>query len=177
MNVQAPIALVAASYSSAECAIRDFESVWASRTEGGFHHTSLAVLTRDADGRLHVGRNNSTAKHLEWGGALLGGALFVVAPAAGAEVLAAVGLNGAGAIIGHFRDNADPSELGAASTVLELGTSALVVVLVNRRGDAVSSLLEGADHRSSVHVVWGDLEEELAHDFSRARVERVLVAS
>jgi uncharacterized membrane protein len=177
MNVKAPIALIAASYSSTDCAIHDFESVWASRADGEFHHTSLAVLTRDADGQLHVGRNNSTAKHLEWGGALLGGALFVVAPAAGADLLTAVGLNGAGAIIGHFRDNADPDELSAASTVLELGTSALVVVLVNRRGDAVLPLLEAADHRSSVHMVWGDLEEELAHDFSRFRAEAVLIAS
>lgn len=177
MNMQAPIALIAASYTSADGAIHDFQSVWASRADGGFHHTALAVLTRDAEGRLQVGRNNSTAKHLEWGGALLGGALFVVAPAAGADVLTTVGLSGAGAIIGHFRDNADPDELSAASTVLELGTSALVVVLVNRRGDEVTALLEAADHRSSVHMVWGDLEEELAHDFRGPAFDTVRIAS
>jgi uncharacterized membrane protein len=177
MNVTAPIALIAASYSSADDAVQDFQAVWASRTDGEFHHTSLAVLTRDSDGRLQVGRNNSTAKHLEWGGALLGGALFVVAPAAGADVLSTVGLSGAGAIIGHLRDHADPDELRAASAVLELGTSALLVVLVNRRGEAVSALLGAADHRASVHVVWGDLEEELAHDFSKVRTASALIAS
>ena len=177
MNVNAPIALVAASYSTADGAIRDFESVWAARQDGGFHHTSLAVLSKDGDGRLQVGRNNSTAKYLEWGGALLGGALYVLAPAAGVDVLSTVGLSGAGAIIGHFRDNADPDDLSDASAVLELGTSALVVVLVNRRGDDVTRQLEHADHRSSVHMVWGDLEEELAHDFSRFRSDRVLIAS
>ena len=177
MNVTAPIALVAASYTSADAAMDDFRSVWASRTDGEFHHTALAVLTKDTDGRLRVERSNSTAKHLVWGGALLGGALFVVAPPAGAEVLTAVGLSGAGAIIGHIRDNADPDELSAASAVLELGTSALVVVLVNRRGDAVTALLDEADHLSSVHMVWGDLEEELAHDFSRVRAGAALLAS
>ena len=177
MNVTAPIALVAASYNSADGATRDYESVWASRADGGFHHTSLAVLTKDATGRLQVGRNNSTAKYLEWGGALLGGALFVLAPAAGADVLTTVGLSGAGAIIGHLRDNADPDELSAASAVLGLGASALLVVLVNRRGDGVASLLDHADHQSSVHTVWGDLEEELAHDFSRFRSDPVLIAS
>src|SRR4051812_39025049 len=65
MNVMAPIALVTASYGTIDGAISDFESVWASREDGGFHHTSLAVLTKDAEGRLQVGRNNSTAKHLE----------------------------------------------------------------------------------------------------------------
>jgi hypothetical protein len=177
MNEKAPIALLAASYSSVEGAVHDFESVWASRSDGEFHHTSLAVLTKGAHGRLQVARSHSTAKHLQWGGALLGGPLFVLAPSAGADVLTAVGLSGAGAIIGHLRDNADPDELSAASTVLELGTSALIVVLVNRRGDAVTALLGAADHRSSVHMVWGNLEEELAHDFSRVRADTVLIAS
>jgi hypothetical protein len=177
MNVQAPIALVTASYSTPDGAIRDFESVWASRQDGGFHHTAIAVLTKDDDGRFQLGRNNSTAKYLEWGSALLGGALFVLAPTAGVDLLATVGLSGAGAIIGHFRLNSDPDELSDASAVLEMGTSALVVVLVNRRGEAITSLLGHADHRSSVHMVWGDLEEELAHDFSRLRSERLTVVA
>ena len=177
MNVNAPIALVAASYSTSDGAVQDFEAVWRTREEGGFHHTSIAVLSRDVDGRLQVGRNHSTAKHLEWGGALLGGALFVLAPAAGVEVLTAVGLSGAGAIVGHFRLNADPDELDTAARLLERGTSALLVVLVNRRGDTIAPLLGHADHSSSVDMVWGDLEEELAVDFSRRRTSPALIAS
>ena len=177
MDVNAPIALVAASYSTSDGAVQDFDAVWRTRAEGGFHHTSIAVLSRDVDGRLLVGRNHSTAKHLEWGGALLGGALFVLAPAAGVEVLASVGLSGAGAIVGHFRLNADPDELEAAASVLEKGSSALLVVLVNRHGDSIAPLLGHADLRSSVDMVWGDLEEELAVDFSRPRTGALLIAS
>jgi hypothetical protein len=175
MQVHAPLALVAASYPSSDCAVQDFEAVWAARHNGGFHHTAIAVVTRDAEGRLEVGRNNSTAKHLEWGGALLGGALFVIAPAAGAELLARVGLSGAGAIVGHIRQNADPSSLAATAEVLQRDTTGLVVVLVNHRGEGITPLLAHAAQRSCVHMVWGDLEEELAHDFSRPR-SRLLVA-
>jgi hypothetical protein len=175
MHVHAPLALIAASYASPDGAVHDFEAVWGARHDGGFHHTAIAVVTRDADGRLEVGRTNSTAKHLEWGGALLGGALFVVAPAAGADLLATVGLSGAGAIVGHIRQNADPSALAATAEILESNTTGLVVVLVNHRGEGVTPLLGHAAHRSCVHMVWGDLEEELAHDFSRPR-SRLLVA-
>jgi hypothetical protein len=175
MHDDAPLELVAASYASSDHAVQDFEAVWGGRHDGGFHHTAIALVTRNADGRLEVGRNNSTAKHLEWGGGLLGGALFVVAPAAGSELLARVGLSGAGAIIGHIRQNADPGALVAAADVLERDTTGLVVVLVNHRGEGITSLLAHAAHRSCVHMVWGDLEEELAHDFSRPR-SRLLVA-
>ena len=67
MDVNAPIALIGASYGDRDSAVRDFTSVWEARHDGDFHHTSVAMLTKDCDGRLHVDRHNSTAKHLEWG--------------------------------------------------------------------------------------------------------------
>jgi hypothetical protein len=166
MDVDAPVALIGASYLNRDSAVHDFTSVWAARHDGDFHHTSVGLLTRDCDGRLHVERHNSTAKHLEWGGALLGAALVVLAPAAGIEVLAAVGWSGAGAMVGHFRQHADPEELAAIARALEVGASALVVVVVNRQGHAMTPLLSQAFGRASVDMPWGDLEEELASDFA-----------
>ena len=92
MDVNAPIALIGAGYRDRDGALQDFTSVWAARHDGDFHHTSVAVLTKDCGGRLHVERHNSTAKHLEWGGALLGAALVVLAPAAGARRLSSAAL-------------------------------------------------------------------------------------
>jgi uncharacterized membrane protein len=176
MDVNAPVALIGASYRNRDSAVHDFTSVWATRHEGDFHHTSVGLLTKDCDGRLHVERHNSTAKHLEWGGALLGAALVVLAPAAGIEILAAVGLSGAGAIVGHFRQHADPEELAAIARVLEVGDSALVVVVVNRQGQELTPLLSHADGRASVDMPWGDLEEELSADFAHPTSGKALVA-
>jgi hypothetical protein len=177
MNVDAPIALVGASYSTPDQAVLDFQSVWGARHDGDFHHTSVAVLTIDGAGRSHLARSNSTAKHLEWGGALLGAALLLLAPNAGIELLPRVGLSGIGALVDHFRRYADPDDLAAAAGMLEIGTSGLVVVLVNRRSQAITSGLTHADGRWSVDMPWGDLEEELATDFARPRSGMVLVAS
>src|ERR1700712_1707895 len=102
MDVNAPISLVTATYSSRDAAVTDFDKVWRARDEGEFHHTSVAVLTKDGDGFFHVDRHDNTAKYLVWGGALLGGSLFVVQPSVGVQMLTRVGTTGAGAIIGHL---------------------------------------------------------------------------
>jgi hypothetical protein len=176
MDVNAPIALIGASYVDRDSAVRDLTSVWEARHHGDFHHTAVAMLTKDCDGRLHVHRHNSTAKHLEWGGALLGAALVVLAPAAGIELLAGVGLSGAGAMVGHFRQHADPEDLAAITSLVEAGDAALVVVVVNRQGQMMTPLFTHADGRASVDMPWGDLEEELSADFAHRAFERSLVA-
>jgi hypothetical protein len=166
MNADAPISLVTAAYGSREEAAEDFTTVWAGRDQGGFHHTALAVVTHDDSGAPHLDRHDSTAKHLTWGGALLGGGLFVLAQPVGVELLAVVGLSGAGAMIYHFRRNTDPLALAAAGALLEQAAAGLVVVVVNRRGDLVTPLLARARRSASVDLLWGDLEEELYRDLA-----------
>src|SRR5918993_854470 len=177
MDVNAPIALVGAGYRDREGAVDDFTSVWSNRHDGDFHHTAVAVLTRDCAGALHVDRHNSTAKHLQWGGALLGPALVVLAPAAGVELLAGVGWSGAGALIGHFRRHTDPEELAQIGGLLHGGGAALVVVVVNRNAGDVNPWLTRAHERGSVDLPWGDLEEELSADFAHPAFDRILVGT
>ena len=176
MKVDAPIAVISASYSDRNRAVEDFDAVWRVRHDGDFHHTALAVLTPGPSDGLHVERTNNTAKHLEWGGALLGGPLFVLAPETGTELLATVGLSGAGAIACHVRLNASPVELATSARVLRAGACSLVVVVVNLRGEAVTPLLGHADRTSSVDLLWGDLEEELSRDFATPMSDPVPVA-
>jgi hypothetical protein len=166
MDVNAPIALTGAGYRDRDEAVDDFTTVWSTRHDGDFHHTAVAVLTRDPAGKLHVERHNSTAKHLEWGGALLGSALVVLAPAAGVELM-----------IGHFRQHTDPEELARIGALLHVGGAALVVVVINRRADDVTPWLTRAQERGSVDLLWGDLEEELSADFARPAFDRILVGT
>jgi hypothetical protein len=62
-------------------------------------HVAAAVLEKDGNSKLKMDRHDSMAKHLAWGGALLGGALVVLAPPLGAAALVGTG---AGRIVGHF---------------------------------------------------------------------------
>src|SRR4051794_2084940 len=166
MHANTPMALVGAGYGSLDRALADFTTVWGRRGDGDFHHTSVAVLAKDRNGQLQVERSNSTAKHLQWGGALLGAALCLLVPSAGIAMLAGVGLSGAGAMIDHFQQHAGPEKVAQLANRLDGGAAGVVVVTVNRRGRAVSPLLRNAIATSSVDMVWGDLEEELALDFA-----------
>ena len=148
MNANAPISVVAASYSTHQRAVEDFESVWGARHAGTFHHTAVALLRRNVVDAVDVERHSSTAEHLLWGGALLGGALFVLVPAAGVQMFADVGLDGAGA------------------RLLSEGQTGLVVVTVNRSGEVVAPLLRHAQGCAWVDLPWGDLEEELSRDLA-----------
>jgi hypothetical protein len=172
MNPNTPMSLATASYGSRDGAVEDFSSVWSARYDGEFHHTSIAVLSLCPVRELRVERYNSTARHLVWGGALLGGALFLLSSPPGIRMLAAVGPTGAGAIVSHLRDNPDPADLEGVADRLDEGTSGLVVA-VNRGGEDMTRLLTHAERSSSVDLPWGDLEEELGRDFTRP----VLVAS
>jgi len=176
MNVNAPISIVVAAYGDHDDATWDFASVWRARGDGDFHHTSIALLSRDDADELQVQRSDSTAKYLHWGGALMGGPVFLFAPAAGATLLRASGFPGAGAIIGHIRENADPAALRAAAELLSASPTSLVVVAVNRRAAAMADLLERATMTSTVDMLWGDLEEELSQDFVRPLSEALLSA-
>jgi hypothetical protein len=162
MDTNAPFALIVGGYSTQVGALEDFAEVWSHRMDGAFHHTSIAALTTGTDGTPRVARSNSTAKHILWGGALLGGPLFVVAPSAGAELLAMTGLDGAGVIIEHLRLHTERRRLAETTALLEQAAFGLVVVVLNCRSRAVTPLLSHADRTISLDMAWGDLEEELS---------------
>ena len=111
MRNDTPITLAVATYGNRAGAVSDFDRVMAAKTSGSFDHVAVAVITKDVDGHVEVERHDSTAKHLAWGGALVGGALFVIAPPLAPTALgigggaSAAGLAGAGGIAGHFWHN------------------------------------------------------------------------
>jgi uncharacterized membrane protein len=160
MDAATPLVLAVATYASRDAAVQDFDTVWGAKHEGEYDHMAVAVLTKDAVGQLQVERHDSTAKHLAWGGALLGAALTVVAPPVGVGMLAAGGtVAGAGGIVGHFHHNIPKDTVRQMGDLLEDGESGLVVVAVNRKGDDIAPLLANAEKKMVKDTVKGDLEK------------------
>jgi hypothetical protein len=177
MKATATITVTTATYSTHDDALRDFGDTWRARHVGGFRHTATAVLSRGAHGCLRVERSSSTAKHLAWGGALLGGALFLVAPAAGVGVLSSAGLNGAGVFIAHFHDHLRPEDIAHTARLLDQGRYAVFVVLVDDETADMTALLPRARATSSMDLPWGELDEELSWDLVNRSLDTVLVAN
>jgi hypothetical protein len=176
MRTTATITLTTATYNTHDDAVRDFDDTWSARRDGRLRHTATAVLTPDPHGSLRVERSRSTARHLAWGGALLGGGLFLVAPAAGAGILSSAGLNGAGVFIAHFHDHLRPEDIARSARLLKQEPCAVFVVLVvDDEGEEATSLLPRARTAASMVLPWGELDEELDWDQLNRRLDTVLV--
>src|SRR4249920_2079398 len=164
MNKETPITLAVATYGDRGTAVNDFDRVMDAKKGGSFDHVAVGVMTKGADGKVEIERHDSTAKHLAWGGALIGGALFVVAPPLAPAALglgggaSAAGLAGAGGIAGHFWHTIPKDTLREMSDTLEAGDSGLVVVAVNPRGSDLEGLLSGAQKVVIDATTKGDLE-------------------
>jgi uncharacterized membrane protein len=148
-----------------ELAVEDFKRVWSARKEGEFDHTAVAVLTKDADGKLQMERHDSTSKHLAWAGA----ALVVLVPPVGVGVLAGAG---AGAIVGHFWHNIPKDEVREAATLLESGESGLIIVAVNKKGTDITPLLQNAEKTKVMQTVAGDLQADIDRELAEAKASQ-----
>lgn len=155
MKPDTPITLAVAKYASRDAAVTDFKTVLGAKHEGEFDHVSVAVLTKDADGKLEVERHDTTAKHLAW----VGAALVVVAPPVGVAAIA--GGAGAGALVGHFWHNIPKDKIAEAANLLESGESGLVVVAVNKKGSDIRPLLSHAEKSTIAETEAGDLDSAL----------------
>jgi uncharacterized membrane protein len=106
--------------------------------QGGIKFEDTAVVSMDAEGKVHVKNESSAATEVgAVVGGIMGGLLFVMFPIAGIAAGAAVGA-GLGAATGQGIDGKFVDEIKAALTP---GTSALFLQIQEANGDmAIASL-------------------------------------
>jgi hypothetical protein len=175
MQPTAALTLAVATHRTRDRAAADCAALWRTRDDRP-GHTAVAVLDRSPDGVLAVDRYVNTAKHLLWGGALLGGPLLVVCRPAGARLLTAVGPAGAVAVLGHLRRHLDAADVAEAARVLADGDAGLVVVAVHRASRPLRPAPRRADGVLSVSLPWAELEAELCRDVAGPSSAPALVA-
>ena len=164
MRKDTPITLAVATYDNREAAVLDFHRVMAMKSDGAFDHIAVAVITKNPDGTVQVERHDSTAKHLAWGGALVGAALFVVAPPLAPAAIgagggaSAAGLAGVGGLAGHFWHNIPKDTIREMTDTLDAGDSGLVIVAVNPNGSDIKPMLPDAQKLVVDSTTKGDLE-------------------
>lgn len=159
MDPSRPLVLAAARYASSNDAACDYQMVWGARHGGAFDHMSVALLAEDTRGVLQVERHSTTARDLALAGAMLCAVLLVTAPAVDATVAAAAGgLPGAEGIAAHLRQMIPDEKLREMSEILESGECGLVIAAIDRRGTAISPLLEQAQKAAVVETRTGDLD-------------------
>jgi len=158
--------LLVASYSDVADAELDWEAIKALHQEGELGHVSAGIVTKQADGTLTLKRHDTTAKHLAWGGVLVGAALGVIFPPLGLAALAggAVGaavLGTVGGLTGHLWRAVPRDDLRELGDLLAVGDAALLVVAVDKVQDEIDAVITHAENKAAKKLEKGDTDGAL----------------
>jgi uncharacterized membrane protein len=149
--------LVVVSFESTEEAATVLESLKGQTKYGNISFKDTAVVSKDADGKVHVKNEVSQGTMMATGvgallGLLLGGFLF---PFAGILLGA-----GGGALVGRFMNlGVDGDFVKEVSEALQPGTSALFVLVHDANPDVVRAILQ-EHHGKVLHTTLSPEAEE-----------------
>ncbi len=160
-KVKDPIYLLVATYPSKEAAEADYESIWKLHHTGRVGTYDAAVITRDAEGKVHVHKREKPTQHGAWTGIGVGAVLGLVFPQ---SIIATAAVGGvAGGLIGHLWKGMSRKQLHDLGEHLDSGQAAIVVVgpalLKDVLGDAVTHAERVEEHRIEAEA--GVLEETI----------------
>jgi uncharacterized membrane protein len=149
--------LVVVAFDSPDEAAKVLESLRAQTKYGNISFKDTAVVSKDADGKVHVKNEVSSGTMTATGiGALLGLMLgMFLFPVAGLLIGA-----GGGALVGRFMDlGVDGKFVKEVSESLQPGTSALFVLVREANPDVVRAILE-EHHGKVLHTTLSPEAEE-----------------
>jgi uncharacterized membrane protein len=138
-----PVFIYAATYADPAGAEADYEALLelhAAKLVGTY---DVALVTKDADGKVHVKKHEKPTQHGAWGGLAVGAAVGVLA--APAVIPAALVGGVIGGLGGHFKrgiSRGDAKELG---DMIDEGQATLLVIGESRIEEQLDKLLTSAE--------------------------------
>ena len=170
MDANLPITLAVAGHSEPGHAREDLAATWKARPSEASGYMAIAELSRDAAGSLRVIRHETTTTNVAWGRALLGAALVLVAPPAGAGFLISVrSVGGAGAVAAQLHRTIPCEERDRATRLLERSECGLVLLAVNRRSADIEPLLDRADETFAMESFWNGLDRAIEQEIAESQ--------
>lgn len=160
--------VLAASYDTLGAAEADYRAVGELYRESGLIDTyDAAVITRDANGKVHiVAKHEQPTRRGAWRGlgiGLAGGALIALFPAIGLGaglLLGAAGGAGLGAMAGHVTAGLRRADLKELGELLDDGHSGLLVVAASNLGDRVEQTIRRASGVTRKHLTVDEAQVE-----------------
>lgn len=156
-----PVFLYIAAYDTEEDAREDYEVLKELHAGGVVGTYDAALVTKDADGKVHVHKHEKPTQHGAWTGAGVGAVLGILFPPT--IIGTAIVGGAAGGLIGHLwrgMSRGDVKDLGEA---LDAGEAALVVVGRSQLEETLDRELRRANKRikKQLDADAKDFEKEL----------------
>jgi uncharacterized membrane protein len=156
-----PVFAYAAAYASYDDCLADYELLLDAHAAKLVGTYDVAMIRKDADGKIHVEKHEKPTQHGAWGGIAVGALVGVLFPP---SVLAAAAVGGiAGGIGGHLKKGISRDDARELGDVLEKGQSALVVIGESRVEEQLDKALTRAEKsiEKEIDADARDLEREL----------------
>jgi uncharacterized membrane protein len=137
----------------------------------------VAVVSKDAEGKVHVQKHEKPTQRGIWGGVLVGALVGVVLPPALIGVAAVGGAAAVGGIVGglggHFLEGMSRGDVKELGDLLESGRAALIVIGESSAAQALEEALTHPERFVEKEIVAD--REQLKQELEKA--ERELAGS
>ena len=138
-----PVFVYAATYSSYDDCLADYEVLLDAHAEKLVGTYDVALIRKDDEGKIHVVKHEKPTQHGAWGGIAVGALVGVLFPPSllGAAVVGGL----AGGIGGHLKGGMSREDAKELGEVLEGGQSALIVIGESRVEEQLEKVLTRAE--------------------------------
>jgi uncharacterized membrane protein len=138
-----PIFIYAARYPNPQEADADYDSLLELHEDKLIGTYDVALVTKDADGKVHVKKHEKPTQHGAWGGIGVGALVGILFPP---SVVGAAVVGGLiGGIGGHLRKGMSRGDAKELGELLDGGQAALVVIGESRVGEQLDKALTRAE--------------------------------
>lgn len=162
-----PVFIYAATYADSAGAEADYDTLvelHAAKLVGTY---DVALVTKDAEGKVHVKKHEKPTQHGAWGGIAVGAVVGVVA--APAIIPAALVGGVIGGLGGHFKKGISRGDARELGDLIDAGQATLLVIGESRLEEQLDKLLARAEKSIEKEV---DVErEELKRALEEAEKE------
>jgi uncharacterized membrane protein len=156
-----PIFIYAATYPDRSGADTDYDALLELHAADLVGTYDVALVTKDAEGKVHLEKHEKPTQHGAWGGLAVGAAVGAVA--APAVIPAALVGGVIGGLGGHFRKGISRDDAKELGDLIEAGEATLLVIGESRLEEQLDKALTRAEK---------SVEKEL--DVDRKEFEREL---
>jgi uncharacterized membrane protein len=137
-----PVFIYAATYANREDAFADYEALLELHAAKLIGTYDVALIAKDADGKVHVHKHEKPTQHGAWGGIAVGAVAGILFPP---SILGAALVGGVvGGVGGHLRKGLSRGDAKELGELLEGGEAALIVIGESRIEEQLDKLLTRA---------------------------------
>jgi uncharacterized membrane protein len=164
-----PVFIYAAAYSTPDEANADYEALLELHAADLVGTYDVAIITKDAEGKVHVKKHEKPTQHGAWTGVAVGAVLGILFPPSIIGTAAVGGVTGG--VIGHLARGMSRSDMKELGELLDAGEAGLIVVGESRVQEQLDKALTRA--RRSIEKEIDADSKELERELKVAEKEPV----